>query len=129
MLEDLRPYACALDSRFFSFGFIPSVPSTWPPNLKVEATSSSSIRVTWHPMNQSDVHGILLGYNVTYAREDVLPLVWETEVLPPGEHSLDLQGLRKFTPYVITVCAFTSKGCGDANVSREKTFGDSKSEI
>ena len=106
--------------------FFPAVPSKAPPNIQVDATSSTSISVTWKPIAQAYVHGILLGYNVSYAKEDVTPLSWENKFLPPDTHSVHLNELRKYVRYVVKVCAATSKGCGTAEQFHVRTHPDSK---
>ena len=76
--------------------------------------------VTWDRIDQTFVHGVLLGYRVSCGKHNERgDLVWNNETLSPRETSLVLKGLQKFTYYTIVLCAFTSKGCGV--LSREIT--------
>ncbi|XP_031565189.1 uncharacterized protein LOC116300451 [Actinia tenebrosa] len=89
------------------------VPSKPPGNFKVVIQSSTSFLITWEAIAQEFVHGILLGYNVTFIKHG-----WDNERTPmykivePGTHTLTLEDLGKFTTFTISACGFTSKGCG-----------------
>lgn len=103
----------------------PSVPSQPPPNTVVKSTSTSTIDVSWEPINQAYVHGVLLGYEVRYAKDDgSSPPTWETVTLDAGTNEVVLSDLEYFTPYKVMVCARTSKGCGEEYSDIAYTFGD-----
>lgn len=102
------------------------MPSESPPNTNVRATSSTTIEVRWQPINQGHVHGILLGYEVRYAKHDEIPLTWETEALDVGILRIVLSDLAKFSPYKVVVCAKTSKGCGKEYTTIVHTWDDGK---
>lgn len=97
-----------------------------PPNTIARATSSTTIEVRWQPINQAYVHGILLGYEVRYAKQDEIPLTWETEALDVDTFRIVLSDLAKFSPYKVVVCAKTSKGCGKEYTTFVHTWDDGK---
>ena len=106
-----------------------SVPSQPPPNTVVKSTRTSTIDVTWKSINQAYVHGILLGYEVRYAKDDGLSRPsWETVTLDAGTNEVVLRDLEYFTRYKVVVCARTSKGCGKEYSDIAYTFGDGESE-
>ena len=101
------------------------MPSQPPPNSVIKSTSSSTIAVSWEPINQAYVHGILLGYEVRYAIDGgSAPLTWETVTLDADTHEMVLEDLEYFTRYKVVVCARTSKGCGEEYSDNAYTFGD-----
>ena len=103
----------------------PSVPSQAPPNTVVKSTSTSTIDVTWEPINQAYVNGILVGYEVRYAQDDgSSEPSWETVTLDAGTNDVVLRNLEYFTRYKVVVCARTSKGCGKEYSDIAYTFGD-----
>ena len=106
--------------------FIVTVPSQTPPNTIVQSTSSRTIDVSWEAIDQAYVHGILLGYEVRYAKDDGSPLVWKTKTLDPDTYKITLSDLEYFTRYKVVVCAKTSKGCGKEYSAISYTWGDGK---
>lgn len=107
--------------------FVYTVPSLPPQNVSSYNTSSTSLHVSWHVVPRGFVHGILLGYRVFYK---VATEVRNNGVAstPETTREKELQGLKKFTIYEITVVAFTRIGDG-ANSTRIfiSTDEDSKS--
>ncbi|CAH4030501.1 unnamed protein product [Pieris brassicae] len=88
------------------------VPSLPPGSLTCSALSSQSVRVNWEPPPMRGRNGVLQGFRVTYApvtdwygSEDAV-----TKQIS-GLHTT-LSGLRRFTNYSVTVCAFTAAGDG-----------------
>ncbi|CAG9123879.1 unnamed protein product [Plutella xylostella] len=88
------------------------VPSLPPGALQCTALSSQSVRVAWEPPPLRGRNGVLQGYRVTYApvtdwygSEDAV-----TKQIS-GMHTT-LSGLRRYTNYSVTVCAFTAAGDG-----------------
>ena len=78
-------------------------------------------------MNQAYVHGILLGYEVRYAKDDGSPqLTWKTKKLDADTHEVVLRDLEYFTRYKVVVCAKTSKGCGKEYSDIAYTYGNGK---
>lgn len=57
------------------------------------------------------MHGILLGYEVRYTKNDEIPLTWEIKTVDVHTRKTVLRDLMKFTPYKVVICAKTSKGC------------------
>ena len=108
----------------------PSVPSQAPPNTVVKSTSTSTIDVTWEPINQAYVNGILVGYEVRYAKDDGSSRPsWKTVTLDAGTNDVVLRDLEYFTRYKVTVCARTSKGCGKEYSDIAYTFGDGEKNV
>ena len=101
------------------------VPSQPPPSSVVKSTSTSTIDVSWEPISQPYVHGILLGYEVRCAIDDgSSPLTWETVTLDANTIGVVLNDLEYFRRYKVVVCARTSKGCGKEYTDIAYTFGD-----
>lgn len=114
------------------------MPSLPPGVLQCTALSSQSVRVTWEPPPLRGRNGVLQGYRVTYApvtdwygKWPHFPSVffvlkfWTTStssVLISGSEEAvtkqisglhtTLSGLRRYTNYSVTVCAFTAAGDG-----------------
>jgi len=106
-----------------------SVPSLPPQNVSSYNTSSTSLHVNWHEVPHGFVHGILLGYRVLHkvasetSNNSVVSISRTT-------NEKELQGLKKFTIYEITVLAFTRIGDGANSTSIFlSTDEDSKSKV
>lgn len=110
---------------FFSILLL-SVPSQSPPNTVVKSTSSSTIDVSWDAIEDSYVHGILLGYEVRYTKDDGSTHAWQTITLDSSTFTMTLSDLEYFTRYKVVVCARTSKGCGKGYSATSYTWGDGK---
>lgn len=80
--------------------------------------------MSWEPIHQAFVHGVLLGYEVRYAKDDGSAPGWKTKTLDPNNHALTLKDLDYFTRYKVVVCAKTSKGCGKEYSAISYTWGD-----
>ena len=102
------------------------VPSQTPPNIIVQATSSTTIDVSWQPIDQAYVHGILLGYEVRFAKDDGSPPFWESRHVHPNVRKIILSDLWYYSKYKIVVCAKTSKGCGKEYHAISYTWDDGK---
>ncbi|XP_037302949.1 Down syndrome cell adhesion molecule-like protein Dscam2, partial [Manduca sexta] len=88
------------------------VPSLPPGALQCTALSSQSVRVSWEPPPMRGRNGVLQGYRVTYA--PVTDWYGNEEAVTKqisGLHTT-LSGLRRYTNYSVTVCAFTAAGDG-----------------
>ena len=75
--------------------------------------SSTRIRVTWQPIPDDHIHGVLLGYHVKYhkvGRENKSVTMVTVNVT---SLSVDIVELDKFSEYRIMVSGFTSKGDGN----------------
>ena len=111
------PVHVAMLIRYFCLS---PVPIEYPPNITVQSTSSSTIDVSWQPVNPALIHETLLGYEVRFAKEEEHSLTWETKSLDSITYKITLTGLEHFTRYKIVVCAKTSEGCG----KEYSTFSD-----
>nr|XP_049701279.1 Down syndrome cell adhesion molecule-like protein Dscam2 isoform X20 [Helicoverpa armigera] len=93
------------------------VPSLPPGALQCTALSSQSVRVAWEPPPLRGRNGVLQGYRVTYAPVTdwyVTSIAGNEEAVTKqisGLHTT-LSGLRRYTNYSVTVCAFTAAGDG-----------------
>ena len=99
-----------LKYRLISVFVLTVVPSLPPTDIRAYNTSSTSLTVTWNPVPRGYTHGIVLGYLVFYKRQQDVDgnfINASSLVL-----SADLEGLDKFTVYVVKVLAFTIKGNG-----------------
>ena len=76
----------------------------------VQATSKSQIRLTWIPLAQSDLNGVLLGYDIL-VREDVASIN-RTIQSPANTSNLVITGLQPYTVYWVAIAAFTKIGTG-----------------
>ena len=103
-----------------------SVPSQSPPNTMVKSTSPSTIDVSWDAIEDSYVHGSLLGYEVRYTKDDGSTHAWQTITLDSSTFTITLSDLEYFTRYKVVVCARTSKGCGKEYSAISYTWGDGK---
>lgn len=84
----------------------------------------------WQPINQSDIHGILLGYNVSFNTNFFGEVLAGFKIFSPDTRSVMLTELKMFTYYVISVCGFTSRGCGAPTIpQRVQTLEDGKSRM
>jgi len=104
---------------------------TEPRELTVTYLNSTALEVTWQ--NPRCDYGIRRGYTVTH---DPLPAALD----PPGEQGMPgspynlsegdtrlvITDLTPNTNYSITVCAFTSVGCGSLSMERNQTDEDGK---
>lgn len=100
------------------------MPSESPPDTVIQSKSSSTIDVSWKPISQAYVHGVLLGYEVRFAKDVGSPLNWETKMVGAYTHKTVLSSLSYFTRYKVAVCAKTSKGCGKEYSAVSYTWGD-----
>ena len=89
---------------------MPSVP---PSHVNVHNTSSTSLKVTWVPVPQEYVHGVLLGYTVVYRVSDSDRS--KLHYVSTSNTSIELTRLNKFTVYSVRVMAFTVIGQGNAS--------------
>ena len=89
------------------------MPSLPPGNVQAHNTSSTSLMVTWNPVPQQYVHGILRGYTVTYRVENSNS--GEAHNATTRKTSMEVTGLHKYTKYMIRVLAFTVKGNGNVS--------------
>ena len=72
--------------------------------------------VTWGPVPDGFVHGILLGYHIYYTKisQTGRPVASNVEVktVGPYEQNTTLMLLKNFATYMLEIAAFTIKGDG-----------------
>ena len=98
---------------------VPSKPPVGP--TAVNLSGPHSIPVSWNPVPEGFVHGILLGYRILYrvrsiAGEDVRQATLNTTAKATALN-ITLTGLLNYAVYDIRVLAFTVKGDGAASQS------------
>ncbi|XP_048584826.1 deleted in malignant brain tumors 1 protein isoform X2 [Nematostella vectensis] len=89
-----------------------SVPSAAPEITRVAVISLRSVKVTWLPIPQSRVNGVLRGYHVTYNKLDESLVTRTEETTGPDIRDFVLLDLAKGPSYEVRVAGFTSKGTG-----------------
>ena len=102
---------------------VPSKPPVGP--YAVNMSGPHSIPVSWEPVPEGFVHGILLGYRIFYAviniaGEDVRKLTLNTTTTKTALRKT-LSDLLNYAVYEIKVTAFTVKG--DGAISHSITAG------
>lgn len=91
------------------------VPSRPPTLVKAWNTSSTSIQVSWQPLNDSYYeHGVLLGYLLSYRRADGRGGE-DSTIICPGALNGNITELDEYVEYTITVQAINIKGIGPAS--------------
>ncbi|XP_049521428.1 Down syndrome cell adhesion molecule-like protein Dscam2 [Dermacentor silvarum] len=90
-----------------------------PLHVKVEATGSQSLKVTWEPPRKELQHGKIQGYYIGYKEEDRDDAEFQyknVEALETGgsrrHHMSHLTNLKRKTSYVVKVQAYNSEGAG-----------------
>ncbi|PFX32349.1 Mucin-4 [Stylophora pistillata] len=87
------------------------VPSKPPSNISAYGTNSTTIRVTWSPIDKHDIRGELQGYLVQY-KEAWTQESYHSMSVGPLVSSVLLKGLKVFTLYRIHLSGFTRAGVG-----------------
>lgn len=112
----------------FSFCSVP-VPSAPPSNAKAVGKTSTSCLVSWNEVPKQFQNNLILGYNISY-------ILYQTQdtnyVVVPGQltNTKEINGLKKFSKYNVTLTAYTDKGMGnDSSVAHLtcETLQDGKS--
>jgi hypothetical protein len=95
------------------------VPSRAPTNLRVvNRTSSTSLQLSWDPVSQDYIHGILTGYTVRYqaieegAGVRITESRFSTLNVPAHVNSVEIRNLASYTRYKLTMFAKTKVGNG-----------------
>ena len=70
------------------------------------------------------MHGILLGYEVRFAKDEGSTLTWISKRLGPEIHHILLDELAPNTWYWVVICARTSKGWGKEYFDLVQTWED-----
>lgn len=96
--------------KIWNFILVPSRP---PANVTGNNVTSTSIEVRWNPIPPRYVHGILLGYKISFiATDSGNKRPWNESAVNQSTTSAVITNLRKFTKYMVSVEGFTSKGSG-----------------
>ena len=90
---------------------IVTVPDLPPAGITTNASSSTSITVSWKPVPQGQENGVVLGYRVLFAAA-AEPQAKHNFTVPFNFSAFEINGLMKFTNYCVQVLAFTKKGDG-----------------
>ncbi|KXJ10725.1 Down syndrome cell adhesion molecule-like protein 1-like [Exaiptasia diaphana] len=98
-------------------------PDCAPKIKSVNALSSTSIRVTWDPLpNTNCRNGILRGYKVLYRRPR--DRYWQASNVGPAVKWKDIESLQKYTTYMFKVVAYTVKDSEPSKTITRKTSED-----
>lgn len=92
-----------------------SVPSRSPINVTAFNTSSASINVTWEPVPDDHVNGIVLGYRLFYKQADKAINDFSNLTVNSSIFDIEINGLKFYTKYELRLLAFTM--VGDGNIS------------
>lgn len=97
------------------------VPGGPPLSLTANNASSTSIFVSWNPIEEELQHGIILGYSIAYKKENATRRkrrslsFTDNVVVVENILAWTLEGLEKFTDYCIQIVGFNSKGDGNSS--------------
>ena len=87
-----------------------SAPSCASRRISATAASSTSIRVSWTPLpNTNCINGVLRGYKVAYRMSRTRSKLQYITVNNPSNTSVVVRGLGKYTRYRFQVLAYTIK--------------------
>ena len=104
-------------------------PSEAPQSIKVFNSSSTSIKIVWSDIVKQHQNGIIRGFRIRYYERDEGPSTARILTVDlPGRntrerravevkydfHSQEIQGLNKFTEYVVQILGYTTR---DGNYS------------
>uniref|UniRef100_A0A8B9F884 Phosphatidylinositol phosphatase PTPRQ n=1 Tax=Amazona collaria TaxID=241587 RepID=A0A8B9F884_9PSIT len=121
ILEDLLPftlysiYAAARTIKglgpFATLQFYTdeSVPLAPPQNLTIANYTADSVWLTWDPSPQAN--GVIMSYNFKIYQNNTGKLFYQN--ISGSNHEANLVGLEPFSPYFISVSAFTKLGNGN----------------
>ena len=79
-------------------------------NVTGQALTSTSLFVSWSPVPLEHRSGIILGYNLSYWKANDSSNTNVT--LTTDKEEIEIDGLEKFTPYMVAVSAFNQIGVG-----------------
>ena len=105
----IRAYTIA-PPKLFDRLFCLTAPTAAPVVIKAHNTSSTSLTLSWAPLANASVPGVLKGYSVSY--QHGLAHQYVAWMVCSGSLTLNLTGLEKFTTYNLSVAAFTVAGSG-----------------
>ena len=104
-----------------------SAPTCAPTLVSAQALSSTSIRVTWTPLpNTQCRYGVLRGYKVAYKLHSSGNSLQYLKVNNPSSTTTDVTGVGKYTEYSFQVLAYTVKDGPLSNAKVITTKEDGK---
>ena len=109
--------------------FLFLVPSAPPESPRAWNLSSTSLHVRWGPIPLKQRHGKILGYQVEKIPKQQKHGRRKPTVNYTASRSLTFSGLKKFSKYVISVCALTRRGKGPSRSLIAQTDEDGKNVI
>ncbi|XP_011478571.1 Down syndrome cell adhesion molecule homolog isoform X2 [Oryzias latipes] len=95
-----------------------AAPEGPPEDMRLEALTSHTIRVSWKPPRADLINGVLRGYSVNYRAYDPVWKQfqkWQHVSVPPTVESIVLENLKPSTQYGVLVQAKTNAGMGPAS--------------
>ena len=117
-------YAILLGKMLFSF----LVPESGPEITNINATSSTSINVTWAALHPNLTNGDIIHYIVCYKNQisqDICSFMEKVDMV--NDRKTVLKNLNEFTTYQVAVKAATLKGSGPTGgIKNATTLQDSK---
>ncbi|XP_048577068.1 uncharacterized protein LOC116604334 [Nematostella vectensis] len=88
-----------------------AAPPVCPPNVGTEYITETKVNITWQSIPQEEAGGVILGHMLTYVIANSSDSHRTIQVNGSQMFYL-LDGLRKYTSYLVTLAAFTSTGKG-----------------
>ena len=99
-----------------------SAPDSGPSNLTAKATNSTAIFVTWGEIIKEKQNGVIQEYRITYIATDGSSWSEQTETVNVSVQEIQIENLRVFTEYKITVRGRTIAGFGEGSDVFQKTL-------
>ena len=98
-----------------------SVPAAGP-NVTAKATNSTAILVTWDEIKEEKQNGVIEGYRISYNATDGLSPFEQLDIMNATAQEIQLENLRVFTEYKITVSGRTTAGFGVGSEVTQRTL-------
>lgn len=103
----------------------PAKPTGAPLNFRVEFKTSTSVKLAWKLPSKWKRNGKIIGFDLSY-KQVASSGKWKVERLGGDVRVFEVQDLKKFTSYQISILAKTVVGGGPAANIQEKTEEDGK---
>ena len=99
----------------FSISLVPNAP---PDNVQALTSSSTAIMVTWDPVPEIDMNGIITQYEVEFNQSTFNEISTSNLTATNGPQlMMELEGLEEYVEYTVRVRAYTSVGPGPFSVA------------
>ena len=105
------------------------VPSQYPANFNVTATTSTSITANWQLPPADSRNGIIRGFKLFYKKKDHASSPTILTINSAGILTRSVTGLDIYTEYEFQVLAFTSVGDGPKSTVRDKRTKEDGKEL